>query len=322
MEYFILNEHSIKTIKDRSEINKSLVTFFDIYKEAANRDFRQIRVTENIHCNWYEIELIENFTIRNWINGNSNKDYKTRIKSLISATSTPLFKEEDIDLKNKLSCCEFKYENIFVPVLGAAFILNQLSISINSDKIWCLDMFKLNHIELGDEDFTESESIVNNVTLPEHWDIHYKAIVANRNSNKKSKEDRLAIILNYSNIVFTPKALKQALKINDNFFSETLDNLQMIEDKVKDIEEKVEEINYQALIKGLPELDITDESDSVKQNPNFARHRSLFFEEERVFFGHHIRKHKFYNRVHFIIKNKKIVIGYIGKHLPTSKYPK
>ena len=42
MEYFILNEHSLPIARDIED--RCLNQFFDVYKEAMNRNFKQILI--------------------------------------------------------------------------------------------------------------------------------------------------------------------------------------------------------------------------------------------------------------------------------------
>lgn len=322
MEYFVLNEHSFNFEGDSDYINSCLVTLFDVYKEAVSKDFRQIRVTENIDSNWYDIDMGNQYTIRKWIDNQSEKDYKTRLKSLISSTTAPIFRIEDIVKEKRHSFSEFKYNGLDVPVLGATFLLNQLSLSINSDQIWCSSSFSLNCLELTEDDFCETNANVKNVTTLDHWNENFKLIIDYRASLAKNKEEREVLIGRFSEIMFTPKALKQIMNADHEFFIEIWTNLQSLDDVIKIINEENTELSYQRLKNDCLELNISDESDSVKQNPNFSKYRSFMFEENRYFFGHHIKRFKNSKRVHFIISNNKVVIGYAGKHLPTQRFPK
>ncbi len=71
-------------------------------------------------------------------------------------------------------------------------------------------------------------------------------------------------------------------------------------------------------------LDISDESESVKQNPKFAIHRKFNVNGVPLFFGYHVKNFSGEMRLHFLPdkENKKILIAYFGKHLPTKKVPK
>jgi len=322
MEYFVLNEHSFNLEGDSSYANSCLVTLFDVYREAVSKDFRQIRVTENVDSNWYEIDMGNQYTVRNWIDNQTEKDYKIRLKSLISSTTTPVFRVDDFEKKNKHTFSEFKYKGIDVPVLGATFLLNQLSLSINSNQIWCSSSFSLNCLELNEDGFCESNAYVKNVTTLDHWNENFELISDYRTSLAKNKEEREVLIGRLSEVLFTQKALKDILTANHEFFIEIFTNLQTINDVIKIANKEHAELSYQRLKEDCLELNISDESDSVKNNPNFSKHRSFMFEGERYFFGHHIKKFKGSKRVHFIISNNKVVIGYAGKHLPTQKDPK
>jgi|SRR5690554_148643 len=320
MEYFVLNEHSFNLDGDASFVNGCLVTMFDVYREAVNRDFRQIRVTENIDSNWYEMDLGNQFTIRNWIENQTEKDYKTRLKSLISSTTTPIFRINDLDVKNKYSFSEFTYEGADVPVLGATFLLNQLSLSINSNQIWCSSTFSLHCLELLEEEFCESTVEVKNVTTLDHWLEHYEAIKNYRTSLAKNKDERKILIDRFEDIIFTPQAYKQVMNSDHEFFVDIWTNLQSVEDVINKVKQEKGSLNYQKLIEDCSSLRISDESDSVKQSPKLSNHRKFMHDGVRHFFGHHIKKFNGAKRLHFIVLDNKVVVGYAGKHLPTKKF--
>lgn len=322
MDYFVLNEHSFELEGDNAYVDICLITFFDVYKEAVKNDFREIRVSENFDQNWYEINLRDTLTIRNWIENQQEKDYKTRLKSLISSTTTPVFRVTDVEKESKHSFSEFKYYGRQVPVLGATFLLNQLSFSINSHQIWCSSTFSLDCLEINEEVISESKVDVNNVTTLEHWIEHFKIIKDYRLSLAKNKDERNVLIGRFEHIIFTPNSLKQIMNSDHEFFIEIWTNLQNIENVVRKVYEDKIELNYKLIIDNCPELNIADESDSVKANPKFSNARKFMYNDVRMFFGHHIRKFKGSKRLHFIIVGNNVVVGYAGKHLPTQRFPK
>ncbi|MBD5447713.1 MAG: hypothetical protein HDR32_08280 [Treponema sp.] len=71
-------------------------------------------------------------------------------------------------------------------------------------------------------------------------------------------------------------------------------------------------------------INVSDESDTVKQKPNLKKHRCVKLPDgtKEYFFYHAKFFGKFETRLYFLpIKNtKKCYIGYIGKHLKTQKY--
>lgn len=303
MEYFILNEHSLpiaRNIEDRC-----LNQFFDVYKEAMNRNFKQILIPILLDPHWYEIPTSEGRTIRSWINEQS-RDYATRLKSLIQSIERPELRMEDIQGPD---VSEFYYNSNSVKLLGAAYLLKQLAFSFGSDEIWNESLFLLECEELMDNDIK-----VSNVTTMEHWDMHFKQILDERREQALSSAD-IENWLNgeFRNIIFTNGASKQLKDECSQVFSRE------IWDACKELNEVFErmgdQVSYHHVISET-DLDITDESSTVKNNRKLKRYRMKMYNGKRHFFGHHIKNFTGTKRVHFIIKDNKIVIGYLGKHLP------
>ena len=306
MEYFILNEHSLPIAREIED--RCLNQFFDVYKEAMNRNFKQILISNNVYPNWYEIPTSEGRTIRIWIN-EQPREYATRIKSLISSIECPELRKEDIEQNKNLHFSEFYYNSNSVPLLGVAHILKQLAFSFDSDDIWNESLFLLECEELMDND-----TKVCNVTTREHWDMHFKQISDKRRTQALSSYD-IENRLNeeFCNIIFTNDASKQLKDGCSQVF------LREIWDACKELNEVVErmgnQVSYHHVISET-DLKITDESSTVKNNGKLKRYRMKMYDGKRRFFGHHIKNFSGSKRVHFIIYDGKIVIGYLGKHLP------
>ena len=306
MEYFILNGHSLPIARDIED--RCLKQFFDVYKEAINRNFKQILLPKYLDPHWYEIPISEGRTIRIWIN-EQLREYATRVKSLISSIQCIELGKEDIGLDKSSRFSEFYYNNNSVPLLGAAYSLEQLAFSFDSDKIWDEPFFLLEYKELVDTDVK-----VSNITTREHWNLHFKQILDERRKHALSSTDfENRLNGEFPNIIFTNDASKQLKNEHSPIFlREIWDACQKLNEVIERVEDKA---SYHDIIHKA-NLEITDESDTVKKNMKLRRHRMFRYNEDRPFFGHHIKNFSGSKRVHFIIDNNKIVIGYLGKHLP------
>ena len=307
MEYFILNEHSLPIAREIED--RCLNQFFDVYKEAMNRNFKQILISGKVGPNWYEIPTSEGRTIRSWISEQSS-DYSTRIKSLISSIECPEFCKQDIEQNKNIRFSEFNYNGDSVPFLGAACLLEQLAFSFGSDEIWNEPFFSLECEKSMDNDIK-----VCNVTTREHWDMHFKQISDERRTQALSSDD-FEKWLNgeFCNIIFTNDASKQLKDKCSQVF------LRKIWDACKELNEVVERVGDQVSyyhVMSETDLDITNESFSVMNDGKLNRYRMKMYDGKRRFFGYHIKNFSGSKRVHFIIYGGKIVIGYLGKHLPT-----
>lgn len=303
MEYFILNEHSLPIAREIED--RCLNQFFDVYKEAKKSNFKQILIPNFLDPHWYEIPTSEGRTIRSWINEQS-RDYATRLKLLIHSIERPKLRMEDIQGPD---VSEFYYNGNSVKFLGAAYLLKQLAFSFGSDEIWNESFFSLECEELVSNDVK-----VSNVTTREHWDMYFEQILEERRKQALSSDDIEKLLKGeFPNIIFTNDASKQIKNEHSSVF------LGEIWDACKELNEVFkrmgDQVSYHHVISET-DLDITDESSTVKNDGKLKRYRMKMYDGRRRFFRCHIKNFSGAKRVHFIIDDGKIVIGYLGKHLP------
>ncbi len=302
MEYFILNGHSLPIQKDIED--RCLKQFFELYKTAMNHNFKQILIPNYMDPHWYEIQISQGRTIRHWIN-EQPRDYRTRIKSLIQSIECPL----NVGEIRGPRISDFYYNGKSVPLLGAAYLLKQLAFSFNSDKIWNDLFFSLDCEEL------DSDIGVSNATTIEHWDIHFNQILEERKKLALTSDDiEKWIAGEFPHIIFTDNASRLLKRERSPVF------LREFWEACEKLNEAIEKANvpisYYYIISET-NLDISDESVTVKQNKKLSRHRKMIYDGESHYFWHHIKNFTGWKRVHFTIADNKIVIGYLGKHLPT-----
>ena len=312
MEYFVLNEDSLSLTKEIED--RCLKQFFDIYKEAIKSNFKQILIFQSGNNNWYNISIYDDRTIYTWINSQP-PDYSMRIKSLISSMQFVELNDEVFEQNKDINFYDFYYNELSVPYLGATYSLKQLALSFSSNEIWDKPFFLLTHKKLENSDIN-----VSNVTTKEHWNLHFMQILDERRDQALNSQDfETRLDKEFSNIIIIDSVLKKLKNEQSKLF------LREIWDAFQELNEIIEKaecrISY-AYIINKTHLTISDESPSVKQNKKYSRHRMKIYNDKREFFGHHIKNFTGPKRVHFIIDNQKnkIVIGYIGNHLPTPSY--
>jgi hypothetical protein len=319
MEYFILNDHSLPFDKEE-DIDAALRLFFDIYRASSSVNFKTIRISNRLDSGWFSIPILDGYYIRNWIDQQDiDDDYRKRIKSLITSTQSPIFSVEEIEAERaKLS--EFVYKEEEVPSLGACYLLNQLALSFNSNIKWNANSFEIEHQELKDESCEIERSLVsvNNVTTLTHWEEHYSIIQQQKIQNLQQSESFLSDFKNlFEHIKLLPN-VKRSLERGEFppvFHQRIWEAITSLNSYVQDCLGKKKSPNYTDLIP-FTQLKISDESDSVKNNNKFNRHRYFRYNETQYFFGYHIKNFPSSQRMHFLILGNEIIIGYIGKHLP------
>ncbi|BDS09696.1 hypothetical protein [Aureispira anguillae] len=318
MEYFILNDHSLP-FEQEENIDQALKLFFDIYKKATKVNFKTIRITNSLDSGWYSIPIGCNTYIRTWIE-QQDQEYKGRIKALIASTQSPILSIEEIEVE-RAQLSDFFYQQISVPSLGACYLLNQLALSFYSNPKWDSPSFLIDHHELknGDSEIEHSLKNVNNVTTVAHWEHHYSLIeqvkIQNLQQSKTFLND-FETLFEHIQLVTTVKKKLIKGEFSPVFHQRIWDSITSLNDYIIDCLDKNIPPNYTDLI-DFTQLNISDESDSVKNNDKLSRHRLFRYNGESYFFGYHIKNFPSSQRMHFLILENKIVIGYVGKHLPT-----
>lgn len=328
MEYLILNEASMP-YRSVEQAKRYFPEFLSIVEDAFKHQFKAILLSENLDKGWFGIPLAPDFSysIREWLQ-EQEREYQRKIKSIISRTEIPQIPKEKLDLSDRDDKLSDRYElsefflldnrSIAVPSLGAAYLLKQLSLSFASHDRWLASKISLWHEELTDEGNLEQEGSVSNCADLPTWRKYLEGIQAERKESlKKGKELWENRSTEFPNLVFCGKAEKQLkkLRVSDSVFDQ-------LHDALKKLNRYCQAETQFSLkhIRKSTQLLMTDESDPVKQNPKLRQHRLFMINGTKQFFGYHVKILRGSFRLHFypVAEEKKIYIGYFGKHLPTA----
>lgn len=321
MEYLILNEESLP-FNSISDCKTHLPEFFTILIHAFKHNMKSLRVTESFDSGWYNLQLADNFFLRDWVTAQEN-DYKTRLKTIINKTDSPQIPLSEIEAAHNEKLSEFllKHDNrIQTPSLGAALLLNQLAISFRSHSCWDdseIDLLK--DTLQNDGSFAKEECVVKNTAQFFHWEKHFAVIEKERKENyKKGRKLWEQRTSEFPNCIFCSSTENQFKRLSIN--KATYDKLW---DVLKNLDNSIADCSNNDELKGNTGLDFSYESNTVQNNPKLKRFRMITLPDGRTeFFGLHIKNFPDTMRLHFLpdYKAKKIYIGYFGKHLPTNKY--
>jgi len=320
MEYLILNEESLP-FASIEEVNTSFPTFIRIFGAAIQHQFKAIRLSDKLDKGWFEIEVAKGHTLREWL---THQDIEStrKVKSIISKTVTPQIPAEEVLKAERFGLSAFYlFENpaIKTPSLGAAYLLDQLAISLNSAIYWQPKLIKIAHEELTqDAEIEESEAEAKNCCYWRDWEQYLAEFNAERQANLKKGnelwEQREAVFPGLRFVGNTNKQLTK-LSLNDTVYNQLYTALKNLNDYCS-----IQGADYSLKsISEVTRLDISDESDTVKQNPRLRSWREFKIGEERYFFGYHVKNFSGALRLHFkpFPEENLIYIGYFGKHLPT-----
>jgi uncharacterized protein YdcH (DUF465 family) len=256
--------------------------------------------------------------MRDWIN-KQEKDYKIKIKTLISKTKFPRIPDDELEISAQYESSDFflhKNKQIKTPSLGTAYLLGQIAISFNSVYYWNKPIIKLIHTHVdSDSGIIDSVVSVLNMTKLSHW---YKHLPLIEQQCKENHRKGINLWTNrnilFPHLIFCGKSEKQIthLSISNALFEKLWYSLKQLNDKIKEC------TNNQDL-KSKTMLTITDEGENVKNNKKLRRYREFTIPDEGSnFFGLHVKNFPGSWRMHIYPDyNKKCVyIGYFGKHLP------
>lgn len=323
MEYLILNEASMPYATQK-EAKDLFPGFLAIMESAFQHGFRSIRISEAMDQGWFSVPLDaeQTYFVRNWV-GEQELTYKRKLKSFISKTKVPHIPEEELLLTERHDLSDFVLAaepSVAVPSLGAAYLLEQLALSFASHSRWLPSTIALIHTELREEGEVEQQVEAKNCATWEVWEPFLQQIQEERIANLQKGQalwERRAE--EFPNLIFCGKAEGQLKKLHasDVIFRQLWNAL-------SGLNQYGEERTAFSLqdIKDFTGLNMSDESDTVKQNPRYRQLREFFIEGERIFFGYHVKNFSGGLRLHFFPDREKqvIYVGYFGNHLPTGRF--
>jgi len=319
MDYLILNEESLP-FASQTECDNNLPAFLSVVAAAFDSRFEAVRVSDAFDPGWYQIRLTDNYYLRNWLE-KQDKTYQSRVKSLIDKTSCPQIPEHDYAALEQFELSDFFLSGTEnrMPSLGAAIILNKIAVSFQSASCWEFAEIKLVQRRLRKNgELTDRHCLAKNCSTVEHWEQHFRGIAEQRKNNcRKGQVFWANREAEFPNLIFCKQSKRNFsnLSVSDALFNRLWENLTLLNNHI-------EASGSDAELRELSNLDFSDESDSVKTNRKLSRYRMFTLPDgSRKFFGLHIKNFPASFRLHFFpdYQNKRVYIGYFGKHLPTSR---
>ncbi len=327
MEYLILNEESIpyKTVE---EADDRFPVFLKLIDDAFFNNLKIIRATGMYDPGWFEFPLADDYVLREWLE-KQEKDYTTRIKSIITKTSFPIIPEDEEEVLSRYELSDFYLKDdrsIQTPSLGATYLLDELAISFSSNHYWIKNLIEVEHYEIEEEtgeDITEIVA-VNNISEEEHWREHLIEIERQRRESVRSGQGLWDNRVEwFPNLIFCGETENQLKKFS---FSASVRN------KVWDVLKKMNafcEANMHEnsfTVDNLRDhtgLNISPESETVINNPKFRQRREFRKPDgHKEYFEWHVKNIPNI-RLYFQVdpEQKQFFVGYIGKHLRTKRHP-
>ncbi len=312
----VLNELSLRTPAADEEIARELMSqLISTLSIAVRLGIKTLRTQSNI----YSFLLATNYPLARWLN-DSRVDQEERDFLLTLQTQTPLLSEiVESEIQQRVDISEFKYQEEVTTELGIAYLLDALAVSLNSNPKWNYSSLELEVTRLNEDDELIEEKIkVVHGSDPNHIREHADWI-----------ENRLRTgVIDGLELWKRKEQLLPHLEFCDNVRKQ-LENIRKGQLELQPVLKALFELDKcsQNWITGgftveNSTLEESGESETTVQNPKYRQARIFLCpdREERLFARH--VKLRFCNwRIHFCPKEPgKVIIGYIGEHLPTSKF--
>lgn len=305
--FSVFNELSLPFPTNENIVEKFL-DFFKVLEETKKKGLNTLRLSRDFK----EYEILQGVYFEQFVN-RQKKDFQLKILSVfmndgVVLIDSPIIKEEDTQKQEIISDSEYFYDQ--QPNdggLACCDIWNTLAISFNSDIQWDKDK-----ITLQKETLSENTNIVRKTiniihsSKIDHLKTHQTFF------NNLEKELKLNITqksfwgqrkLFFSNIIFCPEVESQICKLDKEIFEQAISILRDVETQDK----LIYDFNY------------SRESETVRNDPDLMGSRKFTVNGEKKFFENHLKSLSNSHRIYFLEQEKKIHIGYIGKHLKGKK---
>lgn len=311
----ILNELSMECGEKKiEEVNSIMSKFLRVCHEVSDkRNDRDFYYT----IKFLENELVKNYKIYDWLkNSNASQNEKAYLRSMINRRQL-IDKEQYTDSDMIISINGIEREAVSCL---AAYAAEEYVISMQSDVQWMNETIPAKYITICEdsEELYEENVEVRNCSCLEHvGQLREKDRETNLrlvSSGTELWEKRASI---YPHLVFCDSVKKQLTDVNHSL------HIKMIKKRLEILEKyfasydgnfKKEDMGYNC----------REESESVANNKELRRMRTFVtpYGVEEFFSWHISFAGDFPGRIHFCpdAKHKVGIIGYVGKHLPTSRH--
>jgi hypothetical protein len=312
----ILNELSLQTpapniLVARQWMSSFIQTILSIKSQAGGQ--ASLRTQYEFHSTL----LASDYPLKRWLNDSEvDREERRFIKTL--ATKSPFSQDianlEVQEIESNVAACEFRYQGKLAIGLGIAFTLDTIAVSLLSDNCWNCSHLNLDVVSIDADD--ENVLVVRHTSRKEHLQDHIewiKGIIQDDLIDGAALWDKRGEL--FPNLQFCDSVKKQ------------LENLRIGNSMLPPIRKKLFELqNYSEswLVGGfnseLIGCKATPESETTLKK----------YSQERIFlcpdgqnriFSWHVRLTPLPWRIHFYPECQRIIIiGYIGSHLPTTKF--
>lgn len=309
----IFNELSVSSCyQDKYSAQEGMELAIDVSVALAKLGMSKIiRTTSDftLRC------LAEGYSVAEWVRDKAGTKEK-KLYFLTYATKSPYIESFYTDNEQNDELFEFRFETDIAHGLGLAYLWNSSSISISGDQRFSQENVCLSECRVTPQE--ESYRTVSALTFSTTQQVllHKEGILAKLRGtilNGKFLIENAYEML--SHLSFCQKAIEQILELrgSEQYFHEVVNHLFILNKTM--LEWSGGSFS--------PELDFSTESESTMSNREYAQKRFFLCKDEiERKFKLHSKIKSANKRIYFFpdTEQKKVHIGYVGDHLPTTRY--
>ena len=285
-------------------------------RQAQRCGFKGIRTQSNFH----NIILADGYPLPRWRNDNEvSREERTFLRTL--ATKSPLAVDvANAEIKKNLENDDFEinFQGRKGEGLKTAYLLDTLAISLNADPIWDCSTLQVELTQIDDDKLIEETAEILHASHQNHVIENLDQIKQRLQSDVLSGiqlwNDRERI---FPTIEFCDAVFKQLRKLRAGD-----PRLLVVKAALSHLESAAN--SWQGGRFSLEDYPVEESGESEVTMQQYERERTFICPDgaERIF-ERHLKLKNINWRIHFFPENqtKKVLVGYIGKHLPTANYP-
>ncbi|GJD21948.1 hypothetical protein RIVM261_069040 [Rivularia sp. IAM M-261] len=310
----VLNELSLLTpAADIPSARRLMSELISTLRQATTSGVNRVLRTQNdINI----IEIAPNYPIASWRNDNEvSREERSYFRTLTA--KAPVWVDAIEDIKNNFDLSDVYYQEMQAIGLGFALVSNCIAVSLLSNDCWDASYLQVKFSYMDEDGDIISESVdIIHASRRQHIQNHINWIqerIRRAIYNGLELWDRREEF--FPNLDFCDSVARQLQSILNGQLE-----LQAVVDTLFTIQECCSTWQTGAFSLKNYSLDESGESESTLNQ--YARERTFTCPDgQRRLFERHV-KLRFCNwRIHFFAeKPGKVIIGYVGRHLPTVKY--
>lgn len=305
VRFSVFNELSLPFSTEEKIVEK-FITFFKLLEEIKKKGLDTLRLSRDFKS----YEILKNVNFQQFVGQQQDQEFKRKIVSFLMNNGvvlidSPIIKEEENKEQDIVNGSEYLYDDqITDGGLACCDVWNTLAISFNSDIQWDTNNIALQRDGLSDDGEIIQQSIyIRHSAKVKHLEVHHAFFEG------LEKEIKLGItqenfwqqrqIFFPNIIVFCPEIESQISELDKRVFQQAISIFRDVETQRKLI----------------TDFKHSGEGKTVRNDPELRGIREFTVNGGKVFFENHVKSLPHNYRIYFLEQNRKIQIGYIGKHL-------